>query len=472
MGATTFSELRSSRWVSSLVLRLCTLLVLVVLAQAAFAQNQQQLERRRKELASQIATTSKLLETSAKDKEAALDRLYGLQRQIVQREEMINVVRQQVTHADSSMIRTQQVMASMEVDISTLTDEYGKMARAALRQGLLNNRLAYLFSAESINDAFVRAQYLRRYDETRRRQLELIASTRTSLARKMSRLEELSLERGSLLSEELTQQQLREGELASKNTLIRELDGSRSKLKSELEQQLRDRESLDDAIANVIAEARATAERRSKERAAAAAAEAERKKAAAAQAERKRAADLAAAAKKTPAPSAVNAPAPAPATTKPALPPAPVSSADYTAELNAEFATNRGKLPWPVEKGYVSKPFGRQPHPTLKRVEINNKGVDIRTDPGAIVRCVFEGEVVGLQSVPGYHIMIVVQHGDYYTVYSNLTDIRVKQGARVGTQDILGVAAIDGETQTSEVHFEVWREKATQDPRAWVRGLR
>ncbi len=453
--------------------------VLLVLAQAAFAQNQQQLERRRRELANQIATTSKLLETSAKDRALALDRLYGLQRQIVQREELINVVRQQVTHADSSLIRTQQVMASMEADISTLTEEYGKMARAALRQGLLNNRLAYLFSAASINEAFLRAQYLRRYDENRRRQLELIASTRNSLGRKIARLEELRVERAALLTTELTQQQLREGELRSKNTLIRELDGSQSKLKSDLERQLSDKENLDDAIASVIAEARAAEERRKRERAAAAAAAAERKRVAAAEAERKRiaaaAAAAAAAARKSDVPSVSSAPAPAPPAprARPATPaPEPVLASDYNTELSGEFASNRGKLPWPVDKGYVSKPFGRQAHPTLKRVEINNKGVDIRTDPGAAVKCVFEGEVVGLQQVPGYHTMIVIQHGDYYTVYSNLTDVRVKQGARVGTRDILGVAAVDAETQVSEVHFEVWREKATQDPRGWVRGLK
>ena len=396
--------------------------VLLVLAQAASAQSQAELERKRRALAEQIATTSRLLRSSTADRAAALDQLYGLQRQIVQRDELIAVMRLQLAHADESLGRTGEVIASMEGDLGTLSAEYGRMARAALRQNLLSNRLSYLLSAESINDAFLRARYLRRYDENRRRQLELISRTRSSLARKLQRMEELRAEREALLAGEEEQQALREGELAQKNDLIASLNGDQTRLRRDLTRQQRERARLEEAIAGVIGEAKAREDRR---RAAEASATAE-------------------------------APASAP------------TAVDYNTALGSDFRSTRGRLPWPVE-GYVAKPFGRQPHPTLRRVEIDNRGVDIRTDPGAEVRCVFEGEVVGLQQVPGYHAMVILQHGDYYTVYSNLTDVRVKPGGRIGTRDVLGIAAVDLETGTSEVHFEVWRGKGAEDPVGWLR---
>ncbi len=430
--------------------RWLAMLVLLVLAQAATAQTQQQLEQRRKRLEQRIASTSKQLELSAKDRAAALDRLLGLQRQIVQREELIEITRLQLQRVDSSLVRTQSVMLDLEGDISSLTVEYGKLARAALRQGLLNHRLAFLLSASSVNDAFLRAQYLRRYDANRRRQLELIASTRQSLEGKLTRLNELRAEKSALIGEEITQQSLREGELVTKNELIANLSGSELKLKEELEDALRDKAQLDNAIAEVIDAAREAEERRRKNR------EAE------ATAKRAREAE---AATRNPKRDGPVASAPKPATRE------MVRASDYSSELSAEFVSNRGQLPWPVEKGYVSKPFGRQPHPTIKRVEINNNGVDIRTTSGAEVQSIFDGEVVGMQSVPGYNTMVIVQHGDYYTVYSNLTDVRVKRGARVGTREVLGYVAGGGGGETAELHFEIWRGKTAQSPNAWVRGL-
>ena len=248
-------------------------LVLLVLAQAvATAQSQAQLEQRRRKLEQRIASTSQMLETSAKDRAAALDRLLGLQRQIVQREELIALTRLQLEHVDSSISRTQSVMDALTSDINTLTTEYGKMARAALRQGLLNHRLAFLLSSASVNEAFLRALYLRRYDANRRRQLSLIASTRQSLNAKLLRLAELREQKASLIGEELSQQSQREVELSKKNELIAGLSGSERKLQEDLDAALRDKAQLDNAIAEVIAAAREAEERRRRAREAEAAA--------------------------------------------------------------------------------------------------------------------------------------------------------------------------------------------------------
>lgn len=404
------------------MIRLLLVTALLVLAKAAPGQSQAQLEARRRALTEQIATTSRLLRSSTEDRAAALDQLYGLQRQLVQRDELIDVMRLQIARAEESLGRTGEVIASMEADLEALRAEYGRMARAALRQNLLADRLGYLLSAEDLNDAFLRARYLRRYDENRRRQLELLTRTRASLADKLERMGDIRAEREVLLADEEQQQALREGELARKNDLIAALNGDQERLRRDLTRQRRERARLDDAIADVIGAARARESRRAAERAAAGEDEASR----------------------------------------------PATADDYNAALGQDFSATRGRLPWPAE-GFVAKPFGRQPHPTLRNVEIDNRGVDIRTDPGAAVLSVFEGEVVGLQQVPGYHAMVILQHGDFYTVYSNLTGVRVKTGGRVGSRDILGTAAVDPDTGASEVHFEVWRGKAAEDPVGWLR---
>ncbi len=392
------------------------------------AQTQQQLEQRRIKIEQQLATTSRLLKDSRQSRQAALSRLTGVQQQIVQREELINLLRLQVAHVDESVARTEGVLSSMQADIDTLTAEYGRMARAALRQNLLRGRWAFLLSAESFTDAWRRAQYLKRYDENRRRQLTLIQAIRDDLAEKIGKLDTVRAEKKSLLADQLEQQNLLESELSEKNALLQQLQGDESRLRKELAQQRAEREKLDGAIAKVIAEATRKAEQQ-------------------------RAAKASAASKAT-------------ASIEPAR------ADDYNTELASDFANNRGKLPWPVERGFISKPYGKRPHPSLVNVQVNNNGVDIRTDRGAAVKAVFEGEVVGIQPIPGYHTMVILQHGNYYTVYSNLVDVQVKPGARVGTADVLGSVAVDASTDVSELHFEVWRERDTQNPVRWVRGLR
>jgi septal ring factor EnvC (AmiA/AmiB activator) len=323
----------------------------------------------------------------------------------------------------------------MQADVDTLSAEYGRMARAALREGFLNDRLAFLITSESFSEALARTRYLRQYDENRGRQLELIQLTREVLQNKVDKLDDIRAEKEKLLGAELTQQNILEESLAN----------DEDRLRKELKEQTRDKNQLDRAIGDVITRSN---ESRDKERL-----ERERIEAKALVAERNRSADKAT---KT--------------VVEPAKPKAAVvTSENYGTALSQDFIKNRGKLPWPVEGGFISKPYGERAHPTLSKVKVRNNGVDIRTDPGSTVKAIFEGEVVGLQAVPGYNYMVILQHGDYFSVYSNLVDVRVKAGARVGTADVIGAVATNATTNTSELHFEVWKERQTQNPAAWLK---
>ena len=129
----------------------------------------------------------------------------------------------------------------------------------------------------------------------------------------------------------------------------------------------------------------------------------------------------------------------------------------------------QGKLPWPVEDGFISKTFGRQKHPTLRNLEITNNGIDIRTDENEQVHAIYEGVVAGVQYIPGHENTVIIQHGDYYTVYSNLSSTSLKKGDTVKGRQAIGTVSTNAITGTTELHFELWRQKERLNPGAWIK---
>jgi septal ring factor EnvC (AmiA/AmiB activator) len=136
--------------------------------------------------------------------------------------------------------------------------------------------------------------------------------------------------------------------------------------------------------------------------------------------------------------------------------------------LSASFAANMGKLPWPVEKGEVYESFGEHPHPILENVKTKNNGMDIRTTANATVRSAFKGTVVSVLSNPGYHKAVLIKHGEYFTVYSNLSLVKVKANQEVDTKQSIGSAFTDSQTGLTTVHFEVWKGTQLLNPASWL----
>jgi septal ring factor EnvC (AmiA/AmiB activator) len=135
--------------------------------------------------------------------------------------------------------------------------------------------------------------------------------------------------------------------------------------------------------------------------------------------------------------------------------------------ISDNFAANKGKLPWPIERGVISETFGVHQHPVLKGVKTKNNGIDIVSAPDAQARCVFDGKVVSITSITTTNIAVIVKHGEYFTVYSNLDNVYVKQGDEVKTKEVIGRVhtSLKGNT---ELHFEVWMGKNTQNPAYWI----
>ncbi|MBI5915413.1 MAG: peptidoglycan DD-metalloendopeptidase family protein [Bacteroidetes bacterium] len=399
------------------------LFVLLLASSAGFAQqSRKELEDKRKKLLKDIEQTSNLLKQTKEDKEATLSRYVTLQKQINKRSQLVETLQAEMQYLLENMERTSTVVIALNDDIERLKAEYTEMARHAYRQRLTHSKWLFLLSAKSFNDAFRRWQYLRQYDRYRQKQARLILGTQQTLLDKIKALEDRKIEKENLLSSEKRQSEILGLEMTAKNRLLEELKGDESRLAHDLESKRAAATKLNNAIEKIIRE----------------------------EMERVRREERLAAAATTPGKTA----------TPTATPEA--------ASISKDFQNNRGNLPWPVKNGVITGYFGRQSHPTIQNIEIENNGIDIRTDPGAQVRSVFEGTVVGTQFIPGYDYMVILQHGSYYTVYSNLEEVSVKKGDKVAIRQALGKVNTNRNTNTSEVHFEIWKEKSRLNPQDWV----
>ncbi len=388
--------------------------LLLLLPGALSGQSRKELEERRKRLLQEIKETTSLLDETKKNRAATLDSYFTLQQQIQKRQQLITTLREEIAYADAGIARNNEVIAALRRDIEQLKAEYAAMLRTAYRHKLNNSYLLFLFSADSFNEAFRRWRYLLQYDRYRSRQARLIEETQASLAERAEQLARRRVQKADLLAASEKQQYLLAAELESKNKLLSTLKSDEKRLIAELKDQQAAHEKLNAAIESVIREAMA-----------------EKRRAA------RRPEALAAAGR-------IEGSAPA---------------------IRSDFHTFQGRLPWPVSQGEVSRPFGAQPHPNLKTIMVMNNGIDIRTRPSAEVYAIFEGQVVGTRFIQGYQNMVIIRHGDYYTVYSNLAEVYVSRDDVVKAQQIIGKV---GSVRT-ELHFEIWREKQRLNPVKWVK---
>ena len=388
----------------------------------SFAQKREKLENQRKKLIKEIKVTTNLLKETKATKQATLERFVTLQRQIEKRQELIQTLNDEIEITDKSINRSSDVVGFLEDDIARLKEEYAEMIRLAYRQKLNKNSLLFIFSARSFNDAFRRWQYLKQYDEYRQKQANLILETQETLNAKVNSLVERKAEKQKLLDSEERQAAILQHEKVAKDQLLAKLKGDESRLAGDLEKKQKAHQKLNTVIETIIREEMAKRRRE------------ERKNATAGKSNKNKTSNLKAA-----------------------------SNA-----LTKGFLQNKGNLPWPVKKGIISRYFGKQAHPTIKTIQITNNGIDIQTDANTEVRAVHSGKVAGTQFIPGYDYMIILQHGNYYTVYSNLEEVFVQKGEKVKSKQVIGKVATNAQTNTSEVHFEIWKEKTRLNPTDWV----
>ncbi len=400
--------------------RVALLFMLALLTSGLYAQTKKELEKKRAALDKQIKTTTALIEQAKKEQRVTQEQLQLLESQIQAREQLINAMSGELRKVDQRIVEDLELVASLKQDMVKLKEEYARMLQFAYRNRSAYDRMSYLFAATSFQQAYRRSRYLAQIAEQRKRQAALIEETRTTIDERLAGLQVQREEKSKLMGEQQAERQKLNHDRSGQQSALSNLKKEEGRLRETQRKQETQRRELDAAIRKAI--------------------EAELK------------------------------PKPKPGA-KPGTPAKlDISLTPEAKELNTDFEKNKGKLPWPVEKGVITSRFGKQPHPVLPGIVIENNGIDITTEKNASVRALFRGEVSSVIVIPGAGKAVIVSHGIYRTVYSNLREVSVAKGQKVDTKQTVGTVLTDD--NGSVAHVELWKITADGlvkvDPGPWL----
>ncbi len=382
------------------------------------AQSREELERNRQNLEREILITSDLLIQTQRTAEVSMGQLVMLNSQINRREQLLNNIQNEIRLLNRRINMINNNIEHFENDLEELRASYAQMIQLAARNSDAMQRMMFVFSSESFNQAYLRMRHMQQYGRHRRMQAEKIQETTQKLEEQKLSLETERSRQQVLLARQRDEVRELSSEKASQERTVSDLKTKEQQLHGQLERQERAARELQDAIRRIIEEER----RRAREKA---------------EAEGRVATDMYA----------------------------------LTPEeqlLSDNFAGNKGALPWPLERGVITSFFGEQPHPVLPGIKISNNGVDISTSEGAKARAIFDGRVSRVISVPGGFYAVIVRHGEYLSVYSNLGEVFVTNGQTVYTRDELGVVGTNHREAKTYLHLEIWKGNDKQNPANWI----
>jgi septal ring factor EnvC (AmiA/AmiB activator) len=385
--------------------RLTFLLSLLFFSTLLSAQaNRKELESQRKALEKQIKSTTEILQKTQKNKNKSLTQLKALNAQLNQRQELLASINKELTQVSRETEAHEKDKQAAIESIAQLETRLEHALRNAYVRSQLQPEWIYLLSAASISQALTRWVYLRQYKKYIAGQLDVLAVKKQKHQEILIQLEENKKIKTALYQEEEKEKREILQVQRSQEEMLEALGKEEKKLRSQLKTTESKKKKLDDEIARLIKE--------------------ETKK----------------------------------------VTSSGLTSAPETKALNEQFASNKGKLPWPVSKGLVTGRFGEHPHPVLKGIVIQNNGIDIQAEPNATVKSLFNGTVASVTRIPGYDYMVMIRHGLYFTVYSKIVNVSVKKGDKVSTGQAIGSLG----SEEPELHLEIWKDKAKMNPESWI----
>ncbi|MCF2603970.1 peptidoglycan DD-metalloendopeptidase family protein [Parabacteroides distasonis] len=435
-----------------LILLCCTLFVEGGYAQKSSAVRK--LEQQRKEALAEIEQTNQLLQETSKSAKSSLNRLNLIAKQILSRKQVISLLNKELDEIENELMAIQGEIRRLRTQLGDKQANYGKSIRGIYKRHNAQDKLLFVLSAESFSQSLRRIRYLREYADWQKRQAKEIITKQQEIDLKKQEMEKTRAEKRALLGTRQEESKKLQSEEAAQKEEVQQLNKKQKDLKAELRKKQKQAEALNRQIEKQIAEeiARAEAEARAaREKAERAAREQAAKKNASA------------------SPSTAKAKEPI-REERVAATKGGYAMTKAERQLSDNFGNNRGKLPYPVTGRYtVVATFGEQQHSELKYVRTSNSGIDIQTTPGADARAVFNGVVTRVFVVPGYNNSVIVRHGNYLTVYSNLSQVYVKAGDTVSTRQALGKIYSDPEEgQATILHFQLWKEKTKLNPLPWL----
>lgn len=396
-----------------------------------------QLEEQRKKALAEIEMTNQLLKETTQTAQNSLNRLNLLSQQILSRKKVISLLNQEVSEIDNQIATTRREINKLEKELGEKRTNYSKSAQSLYKRRNSQDKLLFILSADNFAQSMRRMRYLREYSDWQKHQATEIINKQTEINLKQRELEKTRTEKNALLGTREQENQKLQTEQSNQKVEVQQLNKKQNQLKDELRKKQQQANALNRQIEKQIAEEIARAETETKARTKVGGKESVQEPI-----EEERVADTKGGYAMTKAEK----------------------------KLSDDFASNRGRLPFPVSGRYtIVGTFGEQQHSELKYVRTNNSGIDIQTTPGGDARAVFNGEVTRVFIVPGYNNSVIVRHGNYLTVYSNLSQVYVKVGDKVSTRQAIGKIFTDTEAGNATIlHFQLWKEKTKLNPTSWL----
>lgn len=377
----------------------------VLISQQSFAQSIADIRKEREKSEKEIVYLNKLFEAAKNDKSVSIEKLNILRQKIVQSKRVLASLDNEVKYLQVRISDNETRIAQLQAEKNSMLDLYSKLVYNTWKKRNKTNKLMFICSSADFNQAYSRFKYFQQIQEYSKRQLVLIQQVNDSLDLKNQELKKLVSEKNQTLNtinlknKELESQQVKE------NQYVTDLQKREKELKKKLEIEKRKRQRLANELNRLIAK------------------------------QIKKSGGASSAYKLTPEQKLVS----------------------------DNFEKNKGKLPWPVTQGFISEKFGIKKNPLHPKVELPNNGIDITTSKGSDVRAVFQGVVFAVNSTPDFNTVVLIRHGDYYTVYCNLEEVYVKVDQKVNTKDIIGKVAPDDE-KGNVVMFQLYKFVGEQYP--------
>ncbi|MEP0714106.1 peptidoglycan DD-metalloendopeptidase family protein [Algoriphagus sp.] len=381
----------------------------------------EQLEKQKAEVQARLQEFDKILKQTTATKKNSLGELNAVTRQFQTQTRLVNTLDRELKLIDKEINETETKIANLESQLKELKAEYGRMIYNAskLNRGL--SIVSFVFSSANFNQLYARLMYLKQYTDSRKQQAAQIEKLSLELIDQRALLDAKKVDKEKVLVEEQQERAELDKLKKAQQGIVNTLASKEKDIQRQITATKKQQDQLNRMIKKVIEDEIKRAE---------------------------------AAAKKENSTATKASGSSMPMTPE-------------VAALSNSFAGNKGRLPWPVETGFISQGYGSYPHPTLKGIMLESDGLYIRTQPNSNVRSVFDGTVTKITTMPGYGGTVIIKHGEYYTMYSKLKTITVKTGQTISAKDVIGQVATgaDGE---AEVHFQTWKGLTVMNPSAWL----
>jgi septal ring factor EnvC (AmiA/AmiB activator) len=387
--------------------RTVLLMVLYMVCTAVSGQTRKDLEEQRKRTLEEIGYVDNMIRETAKQKSTGITDIRIIGNRLTLRENVITGLKDEIELLNNRIELNTLAVDLMENDLEVLKNDYSKTIINSYKEGKSYPEIGYLLSARDFNQGYKRLRYLQQMARFRRRETEIIMELKTQIDAAKEKMKEDLANISGLKQNEEIQKSLLIQEQSKKRKMVNSLSNKEKQLRKDLEEKKRIAQKIESEINRIIEE------------------------------EKKRS-----------------------------------SGNELTPEMKIisnNFIENKGRLPWPVEKGIITEKFGPQDHPVLTYVKENNPGIEITSNGKIIARSIFTGEVVRIFAIQGANMSLIIKHGKYFSVYQNLVNVKVSKNQMVETKQELGEVFCDDKNGSASVlKFMIFEEREKVDPEQWI----